>query len=60
MSRDIIFLIEDILKAIDEIFEFVNDITDLNQFKNDVLRKRAKNSESPAVKSFPSDPSKTR
>ncbi|GBF43965.1 hypothetical protein LPTSP2_32680 [Leptospira ellinghausenii] len=41
MPRDIIVLIEDILKAIDEIFEFVNDITDLNQYRNDVLRKRA-------------------
>ncbi|MCW7460529.1 HepT-like ribonuclease domain-containing protein [Leptospira limi] len=41
MPRDIIVLIEDILKAIDEIFEFVNDVTDLNQYQNDVLRKRA-------------------
>ncbi|XDD45944.1 HepT-like ribonuclease domain-containing protein [Leptospira sp. WS39.C2] len=33
-------MIEDILKAIDEFFEFVNDVTDLNQYDNDVLRKR--------------------
>ncbi|MCG6146729.1 DUF86 domain-containing protein [Leptospira levettii] len=41
MPRDLIVLFDDILKAIDEIYEFVDSLDDLNQYQNDVLRKRA-------------------
>ncbi|TGN07965.1 HepT-like ribonuclease domain-containing protein [Leptospira ilyithenensis] len=41
MPRDVVILLDDILSAIDEIYQFLNGIDDLSQYKNDILRKRA-------------------
>ncbi|WP_411824488.1 DUF86 domain-containing protein [Leptospira sp. 'Mane'] len=41
MPRDLIVLLEDIISSIDEINQFLKDIHNINEYKNDILRKRA-------------------
>ena len=41
MPRDIIVLFDDIISSVDEIFLFLHDVVDLQQYKKDILRKRA-------------------
>ena len=41
MPRDIIVLLDDIITSINEINDFLQNVSNIEQYKNDTLRKRA-------------------